>query len=95
MATNILKNLLKKFGELNTIIISADIENQINQLNNEEKINYMKMINLKTTGLNMLINKGYNILEIRHFLYIWTRRIKSLDHTKKLYSFKGCRYYSF
>ena len=33
-----------KFGEKNTIIISAEIENQINQLGNEdEKKNYMKM----------------------------------------------------
>tara|TARA_Y100000590_G_scaffold396518_1_gene477298 strand:+ start:58 stop:1131 length:1074 start_codon:yes stop_codon:yes gene_type:complete len=61
------EKFIKKFGELNTIIISADIENQINQLHNEEKINYMKMINLKTTGLNMLINKGYNILELDTF----------------------------
>ena len=61
------EKFIKKFGELNTIIISADIENQINQLNNEEKINYMKMINLKATGLNMLINKGYNILELDTF----------------------------
>ena len=61
------EKFIKKFGELNTIIISADIENQINQLNNEEKINYMKMINLKATGLNILINKGYNILELDTF----------------------------
>ena len=48
---------IAKFGENNTIIISADIENQINQLNKEEKINYMKMINLKETGLNILISR--------------------------------------
>ena len=55
---------IKKFGEKNTLIISADIENQINQLENEEKENYMEMIGLKKTGLNMLIQKGYNILEL-------------------------------
>jgi ribosome-binding ATPase len=55
---------VKKFGEKNTLIISADIENQINQLENEEKENYMEMIGLKKTGLNMLIQKGYNILEL-------------------------------
>ena len=55
---------IKKFGEKNTLIVSADIENQINQLENEEKENYMKMIGLKRTGLNMLIQKGYNILEL-------------------------------
>jgi GTP-binding protein YchF len=55
---------IKKFGEKNTIIVSADIENQINQLENDEKKNYMEMIGLKRTGLNMLIQKGYNILEL-------------------------------
>ena len=58
---------ISKFGENNTIIISADIENQINQLDKEEKINYMKMINLKETGLNILISKGYKILELDTF----------------------------
>ena len=56
-----------KFGEKNTILISAEIENQINQLENEEKINYMKMINLKETGLNILIKKGYQLLELETF----------------------------
>jgi GTP-binding protein YchF len=55
---------IKKFGEKNTLIVSADIENQINQLENEEKKSYMEMIGLKRTGLNMLIQKGYNILEL-------------------------------
>jgi len=57
----------KKFGKKNTILISADIENQINQLENEEKIKYMKMINLKETGLNILIKKGYELLELKTF----------------------------
>jgi ribosome-binding ATPase YchF (GTP1/OBG family) len=58
---------IKKFGEKNTLIVSADIENQINQLENEEKDNYMEMIGLKKTGLNMLIQKGYNILELETY----------------------------
>ncbi len=61
------KAFISKFGEKNTIIISADIENQINQLESEEKINYMKMINLKETGLNTLIKKGYEVLELETF----------------------------
>ena len=39
-------------------------ENQINELENEEKKNYMDMIGLKDTGLSMLIQKGYKILEL-------------------------------
>jgi len=58
---------LKKFGKKNTITVSADIENQINQLEDEEKKNYMKMIGLKETGLNMLIKKGYDILELETY----------------------------
>ena len=62
--TNIFVN---KFGKNNTIIVSADIENQINQLEKDEKINYMDMIGSKETGLNMLIQKGYNILELETY----------------------------
>ena len=58
------ETFIKKFGDKNTLIVSADIENQINQLENDEKKNYMEMIGLKRTGLNMLIQKGYNILEL-------------------------------
>ncbi|MDA9604929.1 redox-regulated ATPase YchF [Candidatus Pelagibacter sp.] len=58
------KKFTKRFGEKNTLIVSADIENQINQLENEEKENYMEMIGLEKTGLNMLIQKGYQVLEL-------------------------------
>ncbi|MSP09998.1 MAG: redox-regulated ATPase YchF [Pelagibacteraceae bacterium] len=61
---NYTKNFIEKFGEENTLIVSADIENQINSLEVEEKKNYMEMIGLKETGLSMLIQKGYKILEL-------------------------------
>ena len=57
-------NFLSKYGEENTIIISADIENQINELEKDERKNYMKMIGLENTGLDLLIQKGYKILEL-------------------------------
>ena len=55
---------ITKYGQENTLIISADIENQINELSSVEKNNYMEMIGLKETGLNLLIQKGYKILEL-------------------------------
>jgi hypothetical protein len=58
------KNFLNKFGIENTLIISADIENQINELDKEERKNYMEMIGLNQTGLDLLIKKGYKILEL-------------------------------
>ena len=61
------KDFIAKFGEENTLIVSADIENQINELENEERKNYMEMIGLKETGLDMLIQKGYKILELETY----------------------------
>tara|TARA_B100000674_G_scaffold356369_1_gene299231 strand:+ start:899 stop:1540 length:642 start_codon:yes stop_codon:yes gene_type:complete len=58
------EKFIKKYGEDNTLIISADIENQINELAEDEKKNYMDMIGLENTGLSMLIQKGYKILEL-------------------------------
>ena len=65
---NYTEMFINKFGKKNTLIISADIENQINQLGDEEeKKNYMKMINIKNTGLNSLIKKGYDLLSLQTF----------------------------
>ncbi len=61
---NYTKLFMEKFGEEKTLIISADIENQINGLEIDEKKNYMEMIGLKETGLALLIKKGYEILEL-------------------------------
>ena len=61
------KKFVKKYGEQNTLIVSADIENQINQLINDEKKSYMEMIGLKQTGLDLLIQKGYKILELETY----------------------------
>ena len=61
------KAFISKFGEENTLIVSADIENQINELEKNERKNYMEMIGLANTGLHMLIKKGYKILELDTF----------------------------
>ena len=64
---NYTENFINKFTNKSTIIISADIENQINGLDHNEKKNYMEMIGLEKTGLDMLIKKGYEILELETF----------------------------
>ena len=61
---NYTNKFIEQFGEENTLIISADIENQINTFDVNEKKKYMEMIGLKETGLNLLIKKGYEILEL-------------------------------
>ena len=61
---NYTHSFIDKYGNNNTLIVSADIENQINELDSNEKKNYMEMIGLKETGLNKLIKKGYEILDL-------------------------------
>jgi len=61
------KTFMDKYNSENTLIVSADIENQINELDITEKKNYMEMIGLKKTGLDMLIQKGYKILELETY----------------------------
>ncbi len=58
------EDFINKYGEKNTLIVSADIENQINELEKEERKNYMEMIGQNQTGLDLLIQKGYKILEL-------------------------------
>ena len=59
---------IEKFGENKTLVISADIENQINDLGDEmEKKKFMEMLNIKETGLNNLIKKGYDLLSLETF----------------------------
>ena len=61
---NYTQSFIDKYGSINTLIVSADIENQINELDGNEKKNYMEMIGLEETGLKKLIKKGYEILEL-------------------------------
>ena len=61
------KAFINKYGKNNVIIISAEIENQLNQLDKKERINYMRVINIKETGLDTIISKGYEILELNTF----------------------------
>ena len=64
---NYTKTFIDKYGNENTLVVSADIENQVNDLDIVEKKNYMEMIGLKETGLDLLIQKGYKILELDTF----------------------------
>ncbi len=61
------QNFIKKNGEKNTIIISAEIENQLNSLVDNEKKNYMEMLGIKEAGIKTLTKKGYNLLNLETF----------------------------
>ena len=58
---------VEKYGPDKTIIISAEIENQINKLEQKEKADYMQLIGMEETGLSNLIKKGYKLLNLETF----------------------------
>jgi len=61
------QKFIDKYGDKNTIIISAEIENQLNSLNNDEKTNYMEMLGIKESGIKTLTKKGYSLLNLETF----------------------------
>ena len=67
IGNNYSKTFINKFGQENTLVMSADIENQINELDIDERKNYMEMIGLKSTGLSLLIQKAYSILGLETY----------------------------
>ena len=52
-------------------------------------INYMEMIGLKETGLDLLIQKGYKVLELDTYFTSGPEETR-VDYSKKLYSSKSC-----
>ena len=61
------QKFIEKYGDKDTIIISAEIENQLNSLSDKERTNYMGMLNIKETGIKTLTKKGYNLLNLETF----------------------------
>ena len=61
------QKFIEKYGDKNTIIISAEIENQLNSLSDQEKTNYMDMLGIKESGISILSKKGYKLLNLETF----------------------------
>ena len=57
----------KKFPKENIIIVCADIEDQIMNLNAKDREDFMSETGIKNTGLDTLIKTGYNILDLNTF----------------------------
>ena len=61
------EKFIAKYGEKSTIIISAEIENQLNSLGDQEKKNFMDLLGIKEAGIKTLAKKGYNLLNLETF----------------------------
>ena len=58
---------LKKYGKNNVIIICAEIENQIMELDPKDRKYFMTESRINETGLDLLIKTGYKILKLITF----------------------------
>ena len=56
-----------KYSNEKIVSICADIEDQIMDLDKEEKETFMREIGLNKTGLNLLIKEGYDLLSLDTF----------------------------
>jgi hypothetical protein len=62
------KNPSQPLNILTFIPISAKIEAELNELNNDEKKEYLKELGIESSGLDRLIKKAYEILGLISYL---------------------------
>ena len=67
----------KKFLNEDTIIICAEIEDQIMNLQTKDRKYFMLESGIENTGLNNLIKTGYNILELNTFFSSTTKETRA------------------
>ena len=65
-----------KHSDDKIVTICADIEDQIIDLDKNEKEAFMKEIGLNKTGLNKLIREGYDLLSLDTFLHQVLRKVE-------------------
>ena len=73
----------KKFPDENIIVVCADIEDQIMNLQAKDKEDFMFESGIKNTGLNNLIKTGYNILELNTFFSSTPKETRAWTIEKK------------
>ena len=61
------QNIIQKYPNEKVVVICADIEDQIMNLEKNERANFMQEIGLEKTGLNQLIKTGYDLLNLETF----------------------------
>ena len=69
------QTLLNTFGEKQIIPISARLEYELSQLNEEESAEMMNMLGINTSGLELIIKKTYTELGLITFFTCGPREI--------------------
>ena len=65
---NYVKELKNRINNNDIISISAEIENEISQLDSEEKKEFLDELGINESGLDKVIKTAYNLLDLQSFL---------------------------
>ena len=64
------------------VAISANIESELVELSQEEKIEYLKDLGITQTGLDRLVNKTYSLLNLATFFTVGQDEVRAWTFTK-------------
>ena len=68
--------------EAEVVVISAKIEGELGELGDEEALEFLHDLGLSEPGLNRLIRKGYDVLELLTFLTAGEKEVRAWTVTK-------------
>lgn len=77
IVANVDEEDLKKEFNGNTVAISAKIESELAQLTEDEQKDYLSELGLKESGLERIIKKGYEILNLISFLTAGEKEVRA------------------
>ena len=78
-------NLVKKQAlkdEAGVVIISAKIESELSELDEEDKMLYLKEIALEESGLDKLIKETYSLLNLQTFFTAGPKEVRAWTFKK-------------
>jgi len=59
------------------VIISAEIESELSQLEDEEQAEYLESLGLEEAGLNRIIREGYKLLELQTYFTVGPKEARA------------------
>lgn len=65
-----------------SVVISANIEAELSQLDEDEQAEYLETLGLKSTGLDRLIRAGYELLDLITFFTVGPKEARAWTITK-------------
>ena len=80
---------LKKYGKNNVIVICAEIENQIMELDPKDRKYFMIESGIEETGLDLLIKTGYKILKLITFFTTAPKETRAWTISKQCKAIKA------